>query len=225
MSRITLAFSSFFRLLFGGRLHPSAAEYLPESAKPALPKGEDSGNQGDKGGDSAGSSSAADKADGDGKSDGDAAASSSDAKPDDSHEKSPYRRSANLAEHHRDGALSLLSLLQREGRLVDFLLEDLDDYDDEDIGASVRDIHRGCRKVIDEHLELEPVMPGEEDEDVNVPKGFDPGEIRLVGDVSGDPPFQGVMRHHGWRVIEAKLPTLTEGVDRHVLAPAEVEIS
>ena len=73
--------------------------------------------------------------------------------------------------------------------------------------------------------ELEAVMPGEEDTRVKVPAGFDPGEVRLIGKISGEPPFTGTLRHHGWRVTEVKLPTLTEGVDRRVLAPAEVEIA
>ena len=97
-------------------------------------------------------------------------------------------------------------------------------HDDSDIGAAVRDIHRGCKKVIDEHLELEAVMPGDEEDEVSVPKGFDPGEVRLIGEVSGEPPFKGTLRHHGWRATKVKLPTLSEGVDRHVIAPAEVEI-
>jgi hypothetical protein len=73
-------------------------------------------------------------------------------------------------------------------------------------------------------LVLEPVMPGDEDAPVTVPKGFDPTEIRLIGQVAGDPPFVGQLRHHGWRVSEVKLPSLADGVDRRVLAPAEVEI-
>jgi hypothetical protein len=128
------------------------------------------------------------------------------------------------AQHHRDGALALLALLQREGRLVDFLREPLDGFSDADIGAAARDVHRGCRKVLEQNLTFEPVMPGEEEAKVSVPKGFDPAEIRLVGEAKGDPPFKGTLRHHGWRVIEAKLPTLAEGVDRTVIAPAEVEL-
>ncbi len=130
----------------------------------------------------------------------------------------------NVAGHHRDGSLALLSLLQREGRLVDFLQEELDDYDDSDIGAAVRDIHRGCRKVMKDHLTIEPVMPGEEDDSVNVDEGFDPGEVKLVGDVKGEPPFKGVLRHHGWRVTDANFPKLSGDVDRNVLAPAQVEV-
>ena len=129
------------------------------------------------------------------------------------------------AQHHKDGALALLALLQREGRLVDFLREPLDGFADADIGAAARDVHRGCKKVLDQHLTFEPVMPGAEEERVSVPKGFDPAEVRLIGEAKGDPPFKGTLRHHGWRVVEAKLPTLADGVDRTVIAPAEVELS
>lgn len=130
----------------------------------------------------------------------------------------------SAGQHHRDGALALLALLQREGRLVDFLREPLDGFSDADIGAAARDVHRGCRKVLDQHLSLEPVMPGEEEARVAVPKGFDPAEIRLIGEAKGEPPFRGTLRHHGWRVVDARLPTLADGVDRRVIAPAEVEL-
>jgi hypothetical protein len=131
----------------------------------------------------------------------------------------------STTQHHKDGALALLALLQREGRLVDFLREPLDGFSDADIGAASRDVHRGCRKVLEQHLSLEPVMPGEEEAKVSVPKGFDPAEIRLIGEAKGEPPFRGTLRHHGWRVVDAKLPTLAEGIDRMVIAPAEVELS
>ena len=128
------------------------------------------------------------------------------------------------AQLHRDGALALLALLQREGRLVDFLREPLDGFSDSDIGAAARDVHRGCRKVLEDHLAFEPVMPGSEDAKVSVPKGFDPSEIRLVGEAKGEPPYRGTLRHHGWRVVDTKLPSLAEGIDRTVIAPAEVEL-
>ncbi|MDB4960407.1 MAG: hypothetical protein JWP01_406 [Myxococcales bacterium] len=130
----------------------------------------------------------------------------------------------STATHHKDGALALLALLQREGRLVDFLREPLDGFSDGDIGAAARDVHRGCRKVLEQHLSLEPVMPGAEEAKVSVPKGFDPAEIRLIGEAKGEPPFRGTLRHHGWRVVDAKLPTLADGIDRNVIAPAEVEL-
>ena len=137
----------------------------------------------------------------------------------------PAKVEDKRVQHQRDGALALLALLQREGRLVDFLREPLDGFADADIGAAARDVHRGCRKVLEQHLSFEPVMPGEEEAKVSVPKGFDPAEIRLIGEAKGEPPFKGTLRHHGWRVVDAKLPTLTEGIDRTVIAPAEVELS
>lgn len=134
----------------------------------------------------------------------------------------------DVAQQHKDGALALLALLQREGRFVDFIRDPAmleAGTSDADIGAAVRAVHRGCLKVIEQYLSLEPVMPQDEEAKVSVPKGFDPSEIRLIGEAKGEAPFRGTLRHKGWRVVEAKLPTLAEGVDRTVIAPAEVELS
>src|SRR5262245_41650362 len=57
--------------------------------------------------------------------------------------------------------IRLLALLQREGRLLDFLLEDIAGAKDEQIGAGVRDLHKKAKKVIEEHLTLEPILPGQ----------------------------------------------------------------
>jgi uncharacterized protein DUF2760 len=120
--------------------------------------------------------------------------------------------------------LRLLTLLQREGRLLDFLLEDVQAYSNEQIGAAVRDIHRNCHKAINDHLTLEPVLPQSEGATVDVAAGFDPSAIRLTGNVTGDPPFKGTLQHHGWRVKELKLAKPPEGQDEFVIHPAEVEL-
>lgn len=119
----------------------------------------------------------------------------------------------------------LLTLLQREGRLLDFLLEDVQSYGDEQIGAAVRDIHRSCQKALKEHLTLEPVLKAPEGATVTVPAGFDPSAIRLTGNVTGQPPFQGTLQHHGWRVSAIKLAKPAEGQDEFVIHPAEVELA
>ena len=121
------------------------------------------------------------------------------------------------------GALALLAWLQREGRIIDFLMEDIDDYDDEQVGAAVRAIHKGCRKVLNDGLSLEPVLPGEEEDSVTVEAGFDPVAISLTGNVRGDPPFRGTLMHHGWRTPSVQVP-VSETIDGKVLAPAEVEL-
>jgi hypothetical protein len=121
-------------------------------------------------------------------------------------------------------AIQLLGLLQKEGRLLDFLQEEIDGYDDAQVGAAVRTIHRDCRQVLLEHLNPRPVLEGEEDGPVTVEAGFDPSRVRLIGNVTGEPPFSGLLRHHGWRAGVVKVPGLPEGHDPAVIAPAEVEL-
>lgn len=121
--------------------------------------------------------------------------------------------------------LLLLTLMQREGRLIDFLLENVDGADNETLGAGVRTIHQACQKVLKEHLDLEPVIKGEEKSIVTVPAGFDPSAIRLTGNVTGSPPFKGSLEHHGWRVTKIKVNKPAEGQDAFVVQPAEVELT
>jgi len=118
----------------------------------------------------------------------------------------------------------LLALLQREGRLLDFLLEDVSGAPDETLGAGVREVHRKSQQVLKDHLTLEPILPGAEGEQVEVKPGFDPSAIRLTGNVTGQPPFKGVLQHHGWRVKDYKLPAPPAGQDDLVLASAEVDL-
>ena len=198
MSRIGLAFSCFFRVLFKGQ--------LPDAARPLLPAGDGRAAPGLP---AAGAS---------------AATTSAPTAP-----SAPSERDGKANRHRdqaaqRDGALALLALLQREGRLIDFAGESLDAFSDADIGAAARDVHRGCKKVLDQCFTFEAVMPGQEDARVSVPKGFDPAEVRLIGEAKGEPPFGGTLRHHGWRATRAQLPALTDGLDRAVVAPAEVEV-
>jgi hypothetical protein len=121
--------------------------------------------------------------------------------------------------------LHLFSLMQREGRLMDFLDEDLDQYDDSQIGSAVRSIHAGCRQLVQEYLNPEPVMAQEEGAKVEIPVDFDPGVIKLTGNVVGEPPFNGILRHKGWQVGKMNLPTLSGSQTAKIIAPAEVEIT
>lgn len=122
------------------------------------------------------------------------------------------------------GALHVLSLLQREGRLVDFLQEDIAGAGDADVGAAARVVHTGCRKALQQYFVLEPVRGESEGAGVTVDRGFDPHQIRLSGNVHGEPPFKGKLAHAGWRAREVKLPDRPPSVDARVVAPAEVEI-
>jgi len=135
------------------------------------------------------------------------------------------RVEARPAEEPSDRAVQLLALLQRDGRLVDFLSEDIAPYQDAQIGAAVRELHASCRKALEQYVTLEPVIDGEEDRPVTVEEGFDPAAIKLVGNVTGRAPLRGLLRHRGWRVAKINLPSLPpQGAGREVVAPAEVEI-
>lgn len=120
--------------------------------------------------------------------------------------------------------LHLFSVLQREGRLMDFLSENLEEYEDEQIGAAVRNIHENCAKVVDKYLTTEPILDKEEEEEILLESDFDPNSVKLTGNVTGDPPFKGVVRHRGWRTRKMELPTLSGDQDSGIIAPAEVEI-
>lgn len=123
-----------------------------------------------------------------------------------------------------DRALQVLALLQRDGRLIDFLMEDLTAYADAQIGAAVRDVHAGCRESLRRYLTLEPVIDDEEGQQVTVESGMDPARVRVIGNVAGAPPFNGVLRHRGWDATRIELPPLPSAA-RTVIAPAEVEVS
>lgn len=120
--------------------------------------------------------------------------------------------------------LRMLALLQAEARLVDFLLEDLTGASDQQIGQAVREIHKKAQAALKQHAVIEQVLPGTEGDKATVQKGFDPSAVRVVGNVTGEPPFTGAIQHPGWRVKELKLAAPPEGADEFVLQPAEVQI-
>jgi hypothetical protein len=128
-----------------------------------------------------------------------------------------------------DRAVQMLALLQREGRFVDFVLEDVAAYSDAQIGAAVRDIHAGCRRALDRYVRLQPVIAGREGDAVTIGQDqpFDPASFHLLGNVTGQPPFRGTLLHSGWRVAHAQLPPLppqgTSG--RTIVAPAQIEVA
>ena len=122
-----------------------------------------------------------------------------------------------------DGALQILSILQRDSRLLDFLMEDLGGYSDDQIGGAVRELHDQCRDSLSRYVTLEPVIDGVEGTFTQAPSK-DPNLIKFVGNVPAKPPSGGTLRHKGWHAAKIDLPSLTAGQDPAVLAPAELEI-
>jgi Domain of unknown function (DUF2760) len=131
--------------------------------------------------------------------------------------KQPERKS-------NEPALQLLALLQREGRLVDFLQQDVSAFGDAEIGAAARVVHDGCAKALKSHATIEPVRGEAEGARVTLDAGFDARAIKLTGNVGGSAPYSGVLRHKGWRADRLELPLAVGDHDASVLAPAEVEL-
>ncbi|OBT13175.1 hypothetical protein A9264_14505 [Vibrio sp. UCD-FRSSP16_10] len=123
-----------------------------------------------------------------------------------------------------DSALQLLSLLQQEARLIDFLKEDISSFADDEVGAAARVIHSGGQKVLKDYVSLSPVRDESEESNIQVVEGFDPQQIRLVGNVTGHAPFNGVLIHKGWKADKIELPKLAENYNATIIAPAEVEL-
>lgn len=173
MSRISLAFKSFFAILFGDGLPErvaSAFGYVKESTKPAPPP-----------------------------------------KP------------AGPEIKTSDGAMQILGILQRDARLIDFLMEDISAYSDDQVGAAVRNLHDQCRDTLTRYVRLAPVVDGVEGASTRV-ESRDPSSIKLIGNVPADgKASQGILRHKGWRVEKVDLPKIAPG-QASVLAPAEIEI-
>jgi hypothetical protein len=121
-----------------------------------------------------------------------------------------------------DGALQVLAILQRDGRLVDLLLEDISGAEDEQIGAAFRTVQEQCRESLNKYFRLAPVIDGVEGSYTKLDTN-DPATVKLLGNVpaTGKAPG-GILRHKGWRAERVDLPKPPQKAD--VIAPAEVEI-
>jgi Domain of unknown function (DUF2760) len=175
LNRISLAFRSFFSILFGGKLPPEVAQAFgyfraaqAPAAKPAAPA-------------------------------------------------APAKPSAGPA----DGAVQILAVLQRDARLIDFLMEDISGFPDEQVGAAVRDVQTQARETLARYLRLEPVIDSVEGVFTKA-EGLDAAEVKFIGNVpaSGKAPG-GLLRHKGWKAAKVDLPQAPPGA---VLTPAELEV-
>ncbi|MBX7168620.1 MAG: DUF2760 domain-containing protein [Pirellulales bacterium] len=123
----------------------------------------------------------------------------------------------------RSDALSLLAALQREGRLLDFLKEPIAGYSDAQIGAAVREVHRGCAGVVERFFDPRPIVDQPEGASISLPAPLDAARFHLVGNAAGQA-SGGLLRHHGWEAARCELPQWTGAADAaRLIAPAEVE--
>jgi hypothetical protein len=135
----------------------------------------------------------------------------------------PPPPAANQAEAE---IVAFVGLLQDKGRLVDFLMEDVNSYDDTQVGAAARVVHQGCRAVLNEHFKISPVSDAEEGSQITLPADYAADEYRLTGKISGNPPFKGTLLHKGWKADSVKLPRIVNTNENCLpsIAPAQVEV-
>lgn len=131
---------------------------------------------------------------------------------------------AKRLHHDKKLFLHLVSVLQTEGRLLDFFNEDLDQFDDAQIGAAARGVHERCKQALAKYVVPAPLSGQAEGAPVTVSSGFDPGAFRLSGNVTGDPPFEGKLIHKGWRAERLNMPDFAFSGDPEIIAPMEVKV-
>ncbi|PCJ15082.1 MAG: hypothetical protein COB02_18355 [Candidatus Cloacimonadota bacterium] len=122
-----------------------------------------------------------------------------------------------------EGACALLSLMQKEARLIDFIQEDLSDVNDEQMGAVSKLIHKDLNKVFSQFVKIEPVADVNEGESIHISEGYSNKEFKLIGNVDVKAPFDGVLRHKGWLVSKMNLPKRAKKDQTRVIMAAEVE--
>ncbi len=121
----------------------------------------------------------------------------------------------------RNEALTLLSALQRESRLLDLVCESLDQYNDAQIGAAARDVLRDTRKTLDRMFGLKHLIDSPEGESIEIPANASPVRWRIVGKESSN---HGTLSHPGWQATKMDMPQWSGGTDDSmVIAAAEVE--
>ena len=128
-----------------------------------------------------------------------------------------------------DGALQLLRILQRDARLLDFFMEDITPYSDDQVGAAVRNVHAESRQALQKYFKLAPVIDGVEGTYTKPESagaiGREAAAIKFVGNLPAQgKPVGGTLRHKGWRVDSHSFPAPEAKQNLAILAPAELEV-
>ena len=124
----------------------------------------------------------------------------------------------------RSEALTLLSALQREARLLDLIMEPLDAVEDAAIGAAAREVLRDSHKTLHRMFAIQPLAEKDEGETLDLPTSPSPAMYRLVGKSTSA--SRGTIAHRGWKAAKCEVPKWTGASNEsQVIAPVEVEVS
>jgi hypothetical protein len=92
------------------------------------------------------------------------------------------------------------------------------------VGAAVRKIHQDCAQLLEELVTIRSLREEQEGATVQVFKGYDPSQLKIVGKVKGEPPFSGILIHRGWKAHKRSLPKKIGEQTPDIICPAEIEI-
>ncbi|MDR1958793.1 MAG: DUF2760 domain-containing protein [Planctomycetaceae bacterium] len=136
----------------------------------------------------------------------------------------PSQQKSDQKTVQQSEAITLLAALQREARLIDFCQENLDSYEDVQVGAAARAVHDQCAAVLERFFHIVPLRKEPEQSIVEVTQ-FDAAVVQLTGNIQEKPPWRGQLTHHGWKAVKCELPAWNGTKESAmVLAPAEVEV-
>lgn len=117
------------------------------------------------------------------------------------------------------GQLEFLRMLQEKGKLVDFMMRDITEFEDSKVGSVARFVHNGCSSAIKQSLKLSPFHEKNEGETVTFDKPYDAKEFHITGSVPDELPFSGKLTHRGWVAKSVENDDLN-----NVVYPIQVEV-
>jgi hypothetical protein len=133
----------------------------------------------------------------------------------------PPAQSVAAKKRDRNQAVTLLSALQREARLVDLIQEDLANFSDAQVGAAARPCLQQCAATLQRLLALEPVVDAAEGGTIDVGPDASPARYQWIGEGTSS---TGKLVHHGWMAAKVELPEWTgDDDDATIVAPAQVQ--
>lgn len=102
--------------------------------------------------------------------------------------------------------VTFISMLQEKGRILDFAMDDIEKYSDEEVGRVARVVHQGIRDVFVSTTGVRPLHKGLEGEVIKINENDDFSMYKMLGTGTGNPPFSGTVVHRGWIAEKLVIP-------------------
>lgn len=123
----------------------------------------------------------------------------------------------------QNAAITLLATLQRDARLIDLIYENLDQYQDAQVGAAARPCLKQCRQSLDRILKIEKLVAANESDTIPVPADASVARFRWIGEAPASETATAKLVHPGWRAASVQLPQWSgQAADAEIIAPAQV---